>query len=151
MFGRFNIVAALASLALFAACSSAQPVSQAGSAVVPPALGAGAIRPDKDCGGAHGVKVTPCPIRLTRRNKAGVVVTVSGPGVVNSYLGQLNACFNGKICYNAQREGSSQVQWRISPGLACGSADIEFIGVNGSDQKVGYTFLKSTNKYCPHH
>jgi hypothetical protein len=151
MFGRFNIVATLASLSILSACSSSQPVSQAGPSVVPAARGAGAAQPAKDCNGSHGVKVTPCPITLTRRNKAGVVVTVGGPGVVNSYLTKLNSCFNHKICYNAQREGSSQVQWRISPGLACGAADIEFVGIDAGSQEVGHAFLKSANKYCPHH
>ena len=108
------------------------------------------IHPAKNCGGTGGVQVTPCPIRLTRHTKPGIVVTVSGPGVVNSYLGALNGCFNGHLCYNAEREGSSETQWRITSGTSCGGADVEFIGVDAHGAKVGYFFLKVANKYCPY-
>jgi hypothetical protein len=79
----------------------------------------------------------------------GFVVTVNGPRVVNSYLGQLNACFGNKLCYNAEREGSSQVQWRITSGRDCGGADVEFLGVDANGHEVGYAFLKVNNRYCP--
>jgi hypothetical protein len=152
MFRRINVTAAVASLSLLAACTSGQPVSQGGLGVAPPAVGASSpaeIAPNKDCGGTGGVKVEPCPVRLTRHTKAGIVVTVSGPGVANSYLGKINGCFGSKLCYNAEREGSSQVQWRISSGRACGGADVEFNGVNASGGKVGYFFLRVSNRYCP--
>ena len=149
MFGRVSATVALASVSILAGCSAGQSVSQTTSSLVPPASGASAVRPNKDCAGTHGVKVTPCPITLTRRNKGGVVVTVSGPGVNASYLEELNACFSHKICYNAQRQGSSAVQWRISPGLVCGAADIQFDAYAGASQLVGDAFLKSTNEYCP--
>lgn len=152
MFLRVSVVAALAGLSVLAACTAGQPNFQASSGVAPLARGAGlsaATMPDKGCGGTAGVKVTPCPIVLTRRTKPGIVVTVSGPGVVNSYLGQLNACFSGHNCYNAERVGNSQTRWRITSGRACGRADVEFLGVNASAQEVGYAFLMVTNRYCP--
>lgn len=151
MFRRIDVIAAVASLFVLAACASGQPGSPGSLGVAPPA-GAGVpavITPDKDCGGTGHVKVEPCPVLLTRHTKAGIVVTVSGPGVVNSYLGRLNGCFSGKICYNAEREGSSQVQWRITSGRVCGGADVEFYGVNASGGKVGYFFLRVSNRYCP--
>lgn len=137
---KIAILAALAVCAL-AACSSAQPVSQ-------PAIPA-LLQPDKNCGSTHGVKVAPCPIRLTRHTKSGIIVTVSGPGVTSSYLGELNACFSGKLCYYAERVGSSETEWLFTSGKACGGADVELYGVNASGQKIGYAFLKLTNRYCP--
>ena len=89
-------------------------VSQAGSAVgalrAPSLLAT--VTPDKDCGGASGVTVTSCPIRLTKHSKRGIVVTVSGPGVVSSNLGNIRSCFSGQVCYKVQRKGGSQTEWR---------------------------------------
>jgi hypothetical protein len=152
MFRRFCAATMLASFSVLSACMSAAPVPQAGSAMVPQAPRAhllGTVMPDKDCGGVHGVTVTPCPVRLTRHTKRGIVVTVSGPGVVNSYLGHITSCFSGQICYNAERKGTSQVKWRITSGAYCSAADVEFDGVNARGATVGYFFLKVTNKYCP--
>ena len=69
-------------------------------------------------------------MHLNKYTRQGVVVTVSGPGVVNSDLGNITGCFNGRICYNAEREGSSGLQWRITSGRSCGAADVEFDGVD---------------------
>jgi hypothetical protein len=152
MFRRIDIVAALASVLVLAACTSGQSVSATSSGIVPSVLGMGrlaAVTPDKGCGGTNSVKVTPCPVVLTRETKSGIVVTVSGPSVVNSYLGTLNSCFSGKLCYNLERVGDSQTRWRITPGTFCGGADIEFFGVNARGKEVGYTFLGYLNKYCP--
>jgi len=152
MLRRLQIPAALTGLSLLAACASAQPGTQTGLSAIPPAQQArigSSISPDKNCGSVHHVTVTPCPIRLTRHTKAGIVVTVSGPHVVNSYLGRINGCFSGRTCYNAERVGSSEVQWLITSGDACGGADVEFVGVNARGKDVGYFFLKVANKYCP--
>jgi hypothetical protein len=153
MFLRIKATAALASFSvLAAACTAGSPNFQQSSGVapVPPdaRISAG-VTPDKACGGTGGVKVTPCPIVLTQHTKPGIVVTVSGPGVVHSYLGRIKACFSGHNCYNAERVGSSQTRWRITSGRACGRADVEFLGVNARAQEVGYAFLMVTNKYCP--
>jgi hypothetical protein len=152
MFQRLFVTAAVASLSVLGACTPGEQASQAGSAVVPQTRGAapfGAVTPDKDCGGAGGVTVSPCPIRLTKHTKRGIVVTVSGPGVVSSDLGQITSCFSGKICYNAERRGNSQTEWRITSGQYCSAADVEFRGYNTSGALVGYFFLKVANKYCP--
>lgn len=150
MFRRVNAGAAIACLSLSAACSGGA-VNLGGTSTVPLSHRAGdaVIRPAKNCGGTGGVAVNPCPVRLTRHKKRGIVVTVSGPGVVNSYLGRLTSCFNGQICYNAERVGDSNTQWRITPGASCGTADVEFDGVDSSGAEVGYFFLKVANKYCP--
>lgn len=145
MIRRVNGAAALAGLFLLAACAGGATHSAGGASAVPPAD----VRPAKDCGGTGDVQVTPCPIRLTKNNRDGIVVTVSGPGVVNSYLGRINGCFNGHLCYNAGREGSSETQWRITSGTSCGRADVEFDGVDAHGGKVGYFFLGLVNKYCP--
>jgi hypothetical protein len=151
MFRRFCAAAAVASLFVLGACTSGAPVSQAGSTVpqAPRAHLLATVTPDKDCGGASGVTVTPCPIRLTKHSKRGIVVTVSGPGVVSSNLGNIRSCFSGQVCYKAQREGGSQTEWRITSGAYCSAADVEFQGYNARGVRVGYFFLKVTNKYCP--
>lgn len=123
------------------ACAGAQQATPAGSAL-------SSVTADKDCNGAGGVKVAPCPVRLGKHNKSGVVVTVSGPHVVNSYLGRINGCYSGKTCYNAERYKNSQLKWLITPGQFCGGADVEFDGVNKNDKVRGYYFLKVNNKDC---
>jgi hypothetical protein len=142
MFLRVNVMAAVASLSILAACNSAQQMSQPGGGLAP------AVSPANGCRGSGGVKVTPCPVRLTRQTKAGIVVTVSGPNVVNSYLDQLNGCFSHKNCYNAEREGSSQTQWRITSGEVCGAANVEFDGVDVHGTEVGHAVLKVLNDFC---
>jgi hypothetical protein len=150
MFKQLGALTTIASLLVLAACSSQQTLSS-GSGLMPTTkhLGSAAIRPDKNCGGVHGVTVTPCPIRLTRHTKQGIVVTVAGPKVVNSYLGALNSCFSGKQCYYVERDGSSRTQWLFKSGSACGGADVEFYGVDAQGNNVGYFFLKVSNRYCP--
>jgi hypothetical protein len=143
MVRRAGAPALLSLIMALTACSAVGTPSQ------PPAAGASAIKPDKDCGSAGGVKVAPCPVRLGKHTKSGVVVTVSGHGVVNSYLGSLNGCFNGYLCYNAERYGSSQTQWLITSGSSCGAADVQFMGVDSHGNVVGYFFLKVSNHYCP--
>lgn len=123
--------------------------AQQGSALSAGVAPAGAlITPLKDCAGTGGVKVKPCPVHLNIHHTDGIVVTVKGPGVVNSYLGRINGCHNGRLCYNAERYGSSYTKWLITPGQACGTADVEFDAVNASGGEVGYYFLKVANKYC---
>jgi hypothetical protein len=143
-------LAAIAGASLLASCGSSSAPSALGTGNAPLAGAAlPAITPLKDCGGTGGVKVKPCPVHLHVRNKSGVVVTVKGPGVVSSYLGKLNGCFNGRICYNAERYGSSETKWLITPGSSCGSADVEFDAYDAGSSEVGYFFLKVANRYCP--
>src|SRR4029077_10962551 len=107
MFRQVRMLAALGGLSLLAACASGQPFYQTGSGVVPSSHRANSqssIAPDKGCGGVNGVKVTPCPIQLNRRTKSGIVVTVTGPKVVNSALGTIRSCYSGHDCYNVERD-----------------------------------------------
>jgi hypothetical protein len=85
---------------------------------------------------------------LTKHTRDGIVVTVSGPGVVSSHLGTIKGCFSGYTCYKTKREGGSETQWRITSGRYCGRADVEFDGVNASGEQVGYFFLGVRNKRC---
>ena len=94
------------------------------------------------------MKVAPCPIRLT--DKSGIVVTVTGPKVVNSALGDIQSCYSGHICYYAKRLGGSGTQWVIMPGKRCGGATLEFTGEDAHAKQVGYAFLEIANRYCPH-
>jgi hypothetical protein len=143
-------MAALVSFCLIAACAPGQTAFQSGSGIAfPSAAGfrAVAVTPATDCRGTGGVTVTPCPIELTKKTKAGIVVTVSGPGVVDSIVEKSNPCFNGKVCVN--RDGSGLTQWRITSDKSCGNADIKFLGLNSRHNRVGYALLKVANKYCP--
>jgi hypothetical protein len=152
MFRQLRTLAVLGSLSLLAACASGQNFYPAGSAAAPSAQSAitpSSITPDKGCGGVRGVKVTPCPILLNAQTKSGIVVTVSGPGVVFSALGTIRSCYSGHNCYNAKRYGSSQTQWLITSGTYCGGAILEFNGRNARGNRVGYAFLEISNKYCP--
>jgi hypothetical protein len=150
MLKRFGVVTVIGAVMVFAGCSSAsQPFSpnatspSAGRSVL------ASVSPDKDCGSSGHVFVAPCPIKLTKHTKDGIVVTVSGPKVVSSDLGSIKSCFNAQNCYNAQRYGSSQTQWLITSGSSCSGADVEFDGFNAHGQRTGYFFLGVKNKYCP--
>ena len=152
MFRQFRALVVLGGLSVLAACASSQPFYQTGSAVAPSAQRVGSpasVTPAKGCGGVHGVKVAPCPIRLTRHTTSGIVVTVSGPGVVNSALGTIKSCYSGQTCYYAERYGTSPTQWLITSGGYCGRAILEFMGENVRGKSVGYAFLEIANKYCP--
>jgi hypothetical protein len=146
-----SFFAAIPSILALAACSLGQQTSQLDSAVVPPVPGAGfrsTLVRDKDCRGVHSITVTPCPILLTNHTKPGVVVTVGGPDVVDS-IAQKRACEDGKLCYNINRANSGLTQWRITSGRNCAVADIKFFGLDSAHKKMGYAFLRITNKYCP--
>jgi hypothetical protein len=151
MFREVRTLTILGALFLLAACGSSQPFYQT-SAVAPSSQrvsSPSSITPDKGCGGVHHVKVAPCPIRLTRHTKSGIVVTVSGPRVFNSALGTIQSCYSGHICYYIARYGSSQTQWLITSGGYCDRATLEFDGENARGKRVGYAFLEIANKYCP--
>lgn len=134
---------ALAALLALSACSLDREISSPGS------LATAAVMPGAGCAGTHRVTVDPCPIRLTRHDKSGVVVTVGGPHVAISYLTRLNSCASGKFCYYIERDGNSNVKWLVTPGKDCGGADIKFIGDNGGGEEIGYAFLRVKNTYCP--
>jgi len=142
MVRRVDILCVVAGLFLLGGCTSVVPTQQ-GQQQLPEA-----IQPDKDCAGAGGVRVTPCPVRLTKHTKQGVVITVKGRHVADSAIGTINSCFSGHNCYNAERLGSSRTQWLITSGTACGGADVEFDATNSHGGKVGFYFLRVSNKYC---
>lgn len=151
MFRQVRTLAVLAGFSVLAACASGEPFYQTGSAGAPSAQRVSfpsSITPDKGCGGVHGVKVAPCPIRLNRHTKSGIVVTVSGPKVVNSALGRIKSCYSGYSCYYVERDGSSRTQWLITSGEYCGGAILEFTAKNAHHRRVGYAFLEIANKYC---
>lgn len=147
-----NVFTALAGLFTLAACSLGQQSSQSGSPIVPFASSAefrATLAPEEDCRGFHGVAVAPCPILLTKDTQSGIVVTVSGPGVVDS-TARKRPCSKGKLCYHINRANSADLnQWRLTSGRYCGAADIEFFGLDSLRKKVGYAFLSIINMYCP--
>lgn len=154
MFRSVKVAAALSSLCALAACAQMQQAPQGGgSAIVPFAVDTGthaAMTPESGCQGVDGVTVTPCPITLTKETKPGIVVTVAGPGVVDSVTEKLPPCSNGKLCYNITRAVSSNLnKFRVRSRRTCGVADVKFFGLNSAHKKVGYAFLKLTNDYCP--
>lgn len=151
MFRKVVLLPLFAALSICAGCTSGQPSSQAGPAsVVPTQRGERPeIQPDKDCGGTGHVRVTPCPVRLTKHTTQGVIVTVRGRRVADSEIGRINSCFNGQNCYNLARVGSSRTQWLITSGESCGAADVEIDAMNAHGRQVGLFFLKVSNKYCP--
>jgi hypothetical protein len=72
MFARHAVGAAILGIAILSACAPGSSGSSLNSAAVQPTFSAtqqAAIGPNKDCGGTNGVKVLPCPIRLTRHTK----------------------------------------------------------------------------------
>lgn len=146
MIKRLSPLVALAFAAsVLTACATDQN-SQPGSAVMPPAsepLGA-SIAPDfKKCGGQNGVRVRPCPVKLTSRSQK-VVVTISGPGVVSgSYLG---SCY--EICTITLLHRHKYTKWQIIPGVSCGKAGLSFQGFNRNYIVVGSAALTIVNKSC---
>jgi len=144
-----RVLTVLAAASLLASCNSAPGHSTLGTGLSPLGAVVAPITPLKDCNGTGGVKVKPCPVHLNEHTKSGIVVTVKGEGVVSSYLGRLIGCRNGKLCYNAERYGSSETKWLITLGQSCGNADVEFDGVNANGGEVGYYFLGVANRYCP--
>lgn len=149
MFKRLGIVTLIGAVIAFAGCSTGSQTLTPNAASPSAGRSWPSVSPDKDCGSSGHVVVAPCPIKLTKRTKNGIIVTVSGPKVANSELGRLSGCFNGQNCYNAQRYGGSQTQWLITSGSSCSAADVEFDGYDARGHEVGYFFLGLKNRYCP--
>jgi hypothetical protein len=149
MIKRFSVVTLIGAFVVFAGCSTSSQTPNLNAMSPSAGRDLSSVSPDKDCGSAGYVVVAPCPIKLTKHTKHGIVVTVSGPKVAGSDLGSIKSCFNAQNCYNAERYGSSQMQWLITSGSSCSAADVEFDGYNARGHKVGYFFLGLKNKYCP--
>jgi hypothetical protein len=123
-----------------------------------PALSAPAAAPQKllsrtqpdaeACGGSGGVKVRPCPVKLTK-NQQMVEVTVSGPNVVNSAIktNSKNRSGCGYICSVGQFTSDS-LNYYVSAGTKCGTVGLSFYGYNQSGGTVGIGKLKVVNKDC---
>jgi hypothetical protein len=107
------------------------------------------MQPDKGCAGGRHVTVTPCPVRLTRRTKQGVVITVDAPHIASSKIGGFSSCFTSGNCYNIERLGGSQTQWLITSGQICGDALVEFHAMNDRGHRIGEYYLLVYNNYCP--
>jgi hypothetical protein len=126
---------------LLAACASQQPGMPSHSGVVPPSWDAPSVR--KGCGVQNGVKVRPCPVKLTSPSQK-VIVAISGPHVVSgSYLG---SCYD--ICRITLVRHGKPKKWLIVPGASCGKAGLLFQGLNRHDILVGNAGLEIINKSC---
>ncbi len=152
MVPRFDVLAVVAVICLLAGCNSGPSASHAGFSAVPPTQQEqmpSTIRPDKGCGGTGGVRVTPCPVRLTKHTEDGIIVTVKGRHVADSEIGHIYSCYNGHTCYVADRVVGSGTEWKILSGPSCGGAIVEFDAMNAHASEIGEFFLKVNNKYCP--
>lgn len=149
MFKRLGIATVIGAVLVFAGCSNGSQTLNPNATSPSAERSMPSVSPDKDCGSSGHVFVAPCPIRLTKHTKNGIVVTVSGPKVVNSQLGRISGCFNGQNCYNAERYGNGATQWLITSGSSCSAADVEFDGYSAHGHEVGYFFLGVKNKLCP--
>lgn len=111
--------------------------------------------PDTKCGGTGGVSVSPCPLVLSKRNGGLAQFSVTGPGVVTTYVWNFQVssyCYDrqfAKICY-VQNLGSPPTSWQATSGPACGQARrIHFSGYDASGVLVGRAYLEVINRDCP--
>jgi hypothetical protein len=136
----------LATSIALAACSSVTSTPSASQSQSEQSA-AVALRTNPACQGSGGVIALPCPVKLTKHNGAkGVVVTVSGPGVVNSEIVQ-NEC--GGACRIAPVGSGDVTQWLVTSAPDCGNGYIHFTAYNASGGYVGGAYLLIKNRYCP--
>jgi len=155
---RFALSSCVAA-ALLAGCGGSQPpIGGPGTSNQQPAQSHSMTPTFNDyCMGTHGVELTPCPVKLNKKNGvSGVAIIVSGPGVVNSTVADADRCVarhgrNGRGAYcHIEPEGSGDVtQWLITSGTECGRAAARFFALNASGGIVGEEWLKIVNMYCP--
>lgn len=112
------------------------------------------VAPDRgNCGGTHGVSVSPCPLVLPK-SRAFAQFSVNGPGVVSAYLKDyqdVGYCYNrkgGEICY-LQNLGSPPNYWQAESGPYCGRAKPLKFYAYGVSGYIGYGFLTVVNRDCP--
>ena len=144
--GRYSVNASIAILML-AGCGGSSPPSalpgamlQTSAIAVSPMGGA--------CFGTEHVKTRPCPVKFTKKDYGAVIVTVSGPGVVNSTI-WLNQCSTRSTCTATQMGSIDVTQYQIAPGVRCGDAQVGFDAYNASGSFIGLSYLKVHNEYCP--
>lgn len=126
---------------LFVACASQLQGAKSGLSDISASTGSLSGLREK-CGGQNGVRVRPCPVKLTSPSQK-VIVAISGPGVVSgSYLG---SCYD--ICSITRLEHHSK-EWQVVPGASCGEAGLLFQGINRRHILVGNADLTIINKSC---
>jgi hypothetical protein len=97
----------------------------------------------KECWTQNGVKVRPCPVKLTSPSQK-VIVEIRGPGVVSgTYEG---SCYD--VCTITLVHHGKPVRWSIVPGTSCGKAGLLFQGLNRGYIVVGNAGLTIINKSC---
>lgn len=129
------------SVLLVVACSSQQVVAPSHSDAIPSSWHI----PNRfaPCGGQNGVRVRPCPVKLTSPSQK-VIVAISGPRVVSgSYLG---SCYD--VCSITLVHQSKPSKWSIVPGASCGRAGLDFQGLTRRYIVVGNAALTIINKSC---
>ena len=128
---------------LLAACSSQQQGTENALATVAPPPQEALDNLNGKCGGENGVRVRPCPVKLTNASQK-VVVTISGPGVASgSYLG---SCYD--FCSITILGHHKPTKWQIVPGASCGKAGLLFQGLTRGYIVVGNADLTIVNKSC---
>jgi len=137
-----RVLTTLALIALLSACAQQQAGAPSHLGVVPSSWdnpnGLG-----KKCGGQNGVRVLPCPVKLTSQSPK-VTVEVSGPGVVSS--GYLGSCYD--VCSISLVRHGKPVKWRIVSGPSCGKLGLLFQGMNRHNILVGNAALTIVNRNC---
>jgi hypothetical protein len=147
-----TFVSVLLGAALLTACSSTQQsmptqagmVPQSPRASLSPSFGA----PKSLCYGTEGVEATPCPVKLNKKDKGTVTVSVKGPGVVYVVPIASDCIGSGSVC-NLSRDGSEPTQFVISSVRGenrCGGGWVVFEGASGG--AVGTATVHVVNKYC---
>ncbi len=148
-----RLVSILVSATLLTACSATQSmqtqpgmVPQSPRASLSPSLRA----PKSFCYGPEGVEATPCPVKLNKKDKGTVTVSVEGPGVVYVVPIASDCVGSASVC-NLSRDGSEPTQFVISSVRGenlCGKAWVVFEGVTATGGAVGTATFDVVNKYC---
>jgi hypothetical protein len=124
----------LAALLLMSACGGGQSSLVQPSQIVPPVQttlsgDVGGDVTSNTCKGSGGVEVIPCHVKLKPGKQA--IVTVSGPGVVDST--ETDNC-NGLATFtNTHFYG----QWQVTAGSTAGKCHAIFTGLNSKGKSVG--------------
>jgi hypothetical protein len=149
-----TFVSVLVGATLLTACSSTQQSTQTQAGMVPQSPRASvkpSLRtPQSFCYGTEGVEATPCPVKLNKKDKGTVTVSVDGPGVVYVVPIASDCIGSGSVC-NLSRDGSEPTQFVISSVRGenrCGRAWVVFEGVTASGSAVGTATVDVVNKYC---
>ena len=132
-------------IGLLTACSSTQPTSLTSTGNVPQFKFPAGI-----CYGTNGLEATPCPVKLNKKDKGSVTVSVGGPGVVIVVPIASDCIGPGSDC-NLSRDGSSPTQFVISSVRGqnlCGTAWVVFEGLTANQNPVGTATVEVINRYC---